>query len=49
MFGIETLSGPAQAAATVGVVFLEAIVLYVGYGALTRLGASTVLDALGGE
>ncbi|WP_430506440.1 DUF7512 family protein [Haloparvum sp. PAK95] len=49
MFGIETLSGPAQAAATVGVVFLEAIALYVGYGALTQLAASTVLDALGGE
>jgi hypothetical protein len=43
------LSSPAQAAATVGVVLLEAIVLYVGYGGLTRFAESTVLDALGGE
>jgi len=49
MFGLETLSGPAQAAATVGVVFLQALALYVGYGALTRYAGPTVLDALGGE
>jgi hypothetical protein len=37
MFGIETLSGTAQAVALVGIVFVEAILLYVGYGALTRV------------
>ena len=32
MFGIETLSGNAQAAVLVGLVLLEAMLLYVGYG-----------------
>ncbi|SEO23885.1 hypothetical protein SAMN04487948_101270 [Halogranum amylolyticum] len=49
MFGIETLSGTAQAAALVGLVLVEAIVLYVGYGGLVRLVGPTVIDALGGE
>lgn len=49
MVGLETLSGSAQAAVTVGIVFLQAIVLYVGYGALTRFAQPTVLDALGGK
>lgn len=39
MFGIETLSGNAQAAVLVGLVLVEAFVLYVGYGWLeSRLG-----------
>lgn len=37
MFGIETLSGNAQAAALVGIVLFEAIVLYIGYGGLERI------------
>jgi hypothetical protein len=49
MFGIESLSGPAAAAATVGAVFVEAIALYVAYGALSRLAEATVLDAVGGD
>lgn len=49
MFGIETLSGQAQAAAEIALVFAEAIALYVGYGALTRGVGPTVLDALGRE
>ncbi|MBX0293304.1 DUF7512 family protein [Haloarcula nitratireducens] len=49
MFGLESLSGSAQAVATVGVVFAEALVLYVGYGALSGALGSTVLDALGGD
>jgi hypothetical protein len=49
MFGLETVSGSAQAAVTVGIVFLQAIALYVGYGALTRFAEPAVLDALGGE
>ena len=39
MFGIETLSGNAQAAALIGVVLVEAIVLHVGYSGLTRIAA----------
>ncbi|MFB6096741.1 MAG: hypothetical protein ABEJ74_05080 [Haloferacaceae archaeon] len=49
MFGIESLSGSAQAVATVAAVFVEALALYVGYGLLTRIAGATVLDALGGE
>lgn len=49
MFGIETLSGSAQAAATVGLILSEAIALYIGYGALTRITGSTVHEALGGD
>lgn len=39
MFGIETLSGNAQAAALIGIVLVEAIVLHVGYSGLTRIAA----------
>jgi hypothetical protein len=49
MFGIEAASGSMEAAVTVGIVLAEAIVLYVGYGALGGLVESAVLDALGGE
>ena len=37
MFGIETLSGNTQAAALVGIVLFEAIVLYIGYGGLEQI------------
>jgi hypothetical protein len=41
MFGIESLGGNAQAAVLVGLVLVEALVLYVGYGWLeTVLGPS---------
>ena len=43
------MSGPAGAAATVGVVLAEAVVLYVGYGALSGIAGATILDALGDE
>ena len=49
MFGIETLSGTAQAAVLVGIVLAEALALYVGYGGLTRLLAPVVADVVGGE
>jgi hypothetical protein len=49
MFGIESLSGNAQAAVLVGVVLVEAMVLYVGYGALTRAVGDAITDAIGGE
>jgi hypothetical protein len=48
MLGIESLSGSAQAVATVGFVLAEAIVLYVGYGALSNTVGSAVIDAVGG-
>jgi hypothetical protein len=49
MFGIESLSGSTQAAATVGLVLAEAILLYVGYGALGRTVGPRVIEAVGGE
>lgn len=49
MFGIETLSGTMQAVALVGLVLLEAIALYIGYGGLVRVLGPTVVNAIGGE
>ena len=49
MFGFEALSGSVEAAATVGLVLTEAIVLYVGYGALSGLAEPTILDVVGGD
>ncbi|WP_265109884.1 DUF7512 family protein [Halosolutus halophilus] len=37
MIDFATLSGPAQAIVLVGAVLVEAIVLYVGYGALEQV------------
>jgi hypothetical protein len=36
VFGIETLDGPVRAAVLVGIVLIESVGLYVGYGALER-------------
>ena len=47
MFGIETLGGTAQAAAKVGLVLVESIVLYVWYGALDRTLGTVVLAIIG--
>lgn len=49
MFGIETLSGPAYPVAMLAVVLVEAIVLYVGYGALQIVAGPTILRAIGGR
>lgn len=49
MFGIENLSGTAQAVALVGTVLVEAMVLYVGYGALTRVLGPSVERLISGE
>ncbi len=49
MFGIETLGGPAGAVVLIGIVLLEAIVLYVGYGALERLLGPRIARLLRGE
>lgn len=49
MIGLETLGGSAQAVATIGVVLAEAVTLYVGYGAVTRIASPAVIELLGGE
>ncbi|WP_457590066.1 DUF7512 family protein [Halalkalicoccus salilacus] len=49
MIGPEILGSSAQAVATIGLVLAEAITLYVGYGAVTRLASPTALELLGGE
>jgi hypothetical protein len=49
MFGIETLSGSSYAMAIVGIVLVEAMVLYVGYGTLTRLAGPGIIARVRGE
>ena len=49
MFGAEVAGGPAGAAVIIGVVLVEALVLYVGYGILEALVGPTLRRALGGE
>jgi hypothetical protein len=49
MVGMEMLSGDAQAAVLVGVVLLEAIVLYVGYGALEQVASEYFIGLLRGD
>ncbi|WP_284011164.1 DUF7512 family protein [Haloarcula pelagica] len=46
MFGLEQLSGTPQAVALVGLVLLEAVVLYVGYGELERALGPALLRAI---
>lgn len=48
MLGIESLSGNALAAALIGLVLLEAIVLYVGYGILESTLGKRVTDLITG-
>jgi hypothetical protein len=49
MFGIESLSGNVQAVVLVGLVLVEAAVLYFGYGALERLLGSYIIDLVRGD
>jgi len=49
MFGIETLGGSVGAVVLIGIVLLEAIVLYVGYGALERFLGPRIARLLRGE
>ncbi|WP_458207598.1 DUF7512 family protein [Haladaptatus sp. NG-SE-30] len=49
MVGIESFGGNVQAVSTVGIVLVEAIVLYVGYGALSRVMGDEIMDAVRGE
>jgi hypothetical protein len=49
MFGIESLTGPAGAATLIGVVLVEALLLYIGYGVLERVLGPTIARVLRGE
>ncbi|WP_336037713.1 DUF7512 family protein [Halobacterium yunchengense] len=49
MFGIGSLSGNAQAVTLVGIVLVEAVVLYVVYGALERAFGEYFVGLLRGE
>ena len=49
MFGLEGATGISGALLVIGVVLLEAIVLYVGYGLLERVLGPTIIDAIGGN
>ncbi|NHX38000.1 MULTISPECIES: DUF7512 family protein [Halolamina] len=49
MFGLESATGVDGALLVIGVVLVEAIILYVGYGLLEQLLGPTVVDAIGGN
>lgn len=49
MLGLESLGGWTHAAAIIGIVLLEAIVLYVGYGAFESLLGPTIIDIVRGD
>mgnify|MGYP006280118375 CR=1 FL=1 len=49
MFGLESATGVDGALLVIGVVLLEAIVLYVGYGLLERLVGPAIVAAVGGD
>ena len=49
MIGLESLGATGQAITGVGAVFVEAMLLYVGYGALTTALSGPVKRVLGGS
>ena len=49
MIGVESILGNLAAASSVGWVLVEAIILYFGYGVLTRVAGPTVKNAVIGE
>jgi hypothetical protein len=49
MFGLESVTGPTGAALLIGAVLLEALILYVGYGALERVLGPVITKTLRGE
>jgi hypothetical protein len=49
MFGLENATGLQGAGLVMGVVLLEAIVLYIEYGALERLLGPTLVKMVSGE
>jgi hypothetical protein len=48
MFGVEQFSGNVQAAVLVGIVLVEAALLYVGYGGIERVAAPKIRSMLEG-
>ncbi len=46
MFGLAASSGPLQGAMIVGIVLVEALVLYVGYGGLVRVAGPELAAAI---
>lgn len=46
MIEFATLSAPTQAALLVGAVLVEAVILYVGYGAVERVAAPPVIEKI---
>ncbi len=46
LLATSVISESGQAAATVGFVLVEALVLYVGYGALVRIASPTARELL---
>lgn len=46
MFGLAALSDPLHGMAIVGIVLIEALVLYVGYGGLTRVAGPELEAAI---
>ena len=49
MFGLESLSGTPYALAMISIVLVEALLLYVGYGALQNVAGPVIMDALRGD
>jgi hypothetical protein len=49
MFGIENASGPEGAALIIGVVLVEALFLYVGYGTLEKLLGPKLTEVIRGD
>ena len=49
MLGLESMGAAGQAVTNVGAVLLEAMVLYVVYGALTTAVTGKIKRALGGS
>jgi hypothetical protein len=49
MFGIESFTGPTGAAVLIGAVLFEALLLYVGYGALEQLLGPFIARILRGD
>ena len=46
MIDLAALSPPVQAGVLVGAVFVEAIVLYVGYGAFEQVAANPIIERI---
>jgi hypothetical protein len=49
MFGVENATGLTGALLVMGIVLLEAIVLYVGYGALEQLFGPKLVKMVSGK